>query len=67
MIRPWDPSWIANNEEQKKRRAEEKWKGRANWLDRKNIIEIGMSVFDGNINELNKILAEKGFEPVEIK
>lgn len=67
MIRPWDPSWVKNNEEQKKRRAEEWWKWWANWLDRKNIIEIWMNMFDGNINELNKILEEKGFEPVEIK
>ena len=67
MIRPWDPSWIANNEEQKRRRNEEGWKGRANWLDRKNLIEIWMNMFDGNVNELNKILVEKGFDPVEIK
>lgn len=64
MIRPWDQSWQKNNEEYKARKAEQWWKGRANNLDAQHIIALWRDMYDGDINKVNEVLTEKGYETI---
>lgn len=65
MIRPWDESWVKNNEEYKARLAEQWWKWRANNLDAQHIIALGKDMYDWDLDKVNEILEEKGFNKIK--
>lgn len=64
MIRPWDPSWIKNNEQYKKRLEEQWWKWWANNLDAQHIIAIWKDMYDWDMDKVNEILKERGYKEI---
>lgn len=64
MIRPWDPSWIKNNEQYKKRLEEQWWKWWANNLDAQHIIAIWKDMYDWDMDKVNEVLKENGYKEI---
>lgn len=59
-----DPSVIRNWEQYRQRQAEQWGKWRANNLDEKHIIAIGKKMYDWDLDKVNEVLQEKGFDKI---
>lgn len=58
------PSFAKHKQDEKERARREWGKWRAEWLDDKHIIALWKDMFDGDIDKVNEILSEKGYEKI---